>query len=436
MRLAILLFGLLAAATADRILLLVEDQAVKDSHSIFIKSLTDRGHKLSIRTADEPTLALFKHGELAYQHLIVFAPGVEDFGGSLSAKEIGRFVDAGGNLLVAASSNIGEAIRDLATETGFEFDEADTALIDHFNYDSKLDNGQHTTLVADKSQFMNARLITGDTANMNPVLFKGVALISDKTNLLKLEAVRAKSTAYSFNPDQAISEYPSAVGKQALLVGALQARNNARVVLTGSLAMFSNEYINAQVTKEGQKPVPSGNLAFVTALSKWVLKESGVLRVKSVEHHKVGEKKPTEYTIMDEVEYAITIEELTDGKWGPFQGKDVQLEFVRIDPFVRTTLKNTNGRLTAKFKLPDVYGVYKFMVDYRRIGYTHLYDVQQLSVRPLWHTQYERFIRSAYPYYASAFSMMIGVVLFSIVFLYHKDSPQTQATQAAAKKKD
>ena len=39
---------------------------------------------------------------------------------------------------MAASSNIGEAIRDLATETGFEFDEADTALIDHFNYDSKL----------------------------------------------------------------------------------------------------------------------------------------------------------------------------------------------------------------------------------------------------------------------------------------------------------
>lgn len=39
-----------------------------------------------------------------------------------------------------------------------------------------------------------------------------------------------------------------------------------------------------------------------------------------------------------------------------------------------------NGRLTAKFKLPDVYGVYKFMVDYRRIGYTHLYDVQQVNL--------------------------------------------------------
>lgn len=40
--------------------------------------------------------------------------------------------------------------------------------------------------------------------------------------------------------------------------------------------------------------------------------------------------------------YEINIEELQNGKWAPFQGKDVQLEFVRIDPFVRTTLKNSS----------------------------------------------------------------------------------------------
>lgn len=39
-------------------------------------------------------------------------------------------------------------------------------------------------------------------------------------------------------------------------------------------------------------------------------------------------------------DYSIEIEEYKDGKWQPFGGKDVQLEFVRIDPFVRTTLSN------------------------------------------------------------------------------------------------
>jgi len=38
------------------------------------------------------------------------------------------------------------------------------------------------------------------------------------------------------------------------------------------------------------------------ALSMWVLKEEGVLRIKTVKHHVVGQTTPpTEYTIMDNV---------------------------------------------------------------------------------------------------------------------------------------
>ena len=36
----------------------------------------------------------------------------------------------------------------------------------------------------------------------------------------------------------------------------------------------------------------------------------------------------------------MEIEKYDDGKWVPFEADDVQLEFVRIDPFVRTTLKS------------------------------------------------------------------------------------------------
>lgn len=38
-------------------------------------------------------------------------------------------------------------------------------------------------------------------------------------------------------------------------------------------------------------------------------------------------------------EYSIVIEQLSSGRWVPFDGDDIQLEFVRIDPFVRTFLK-------------------------------------------------------------------------------------------------
>lgn len=45
----------------------------------------------------------------------------------------------------------------------------------------------------------------------------------------------------------------------------------------------------------------SGNQDIAIALSQWVFKEHGQLRVKSVNHHKAGETKPpSDYTIMDD----------------------------------------------------------------------------------------------------------------------------------------
>ena len=91
-------------------------------------------------------------------------------------------------------------------------------------------------------------------------------------------------------------------------------------------------------------------------------------------------------------------------------------------------MESNGGKFTAKFKIPDIYGVFQFRVDYARKGLTRLYSSTQFSVRPWRHDQYERFIVSAYPYYASAFSMMAGVFVFSIVFLHYK-SPEKSKTE-------
>ena len=53
----------------------------------------------------------------------------------------------------------------------------------------------------------------------------------------------------------------------------------------------------------------------------------------------------------------------------------------------------------------------------------------QISVIPLRHDKYERFIGQAYPYYASAFSMMAGVFVFSLVFLHYKEDDVVKKTQ-------
>jgi len=158
------------------------------------------------------------------------------------------------------------------------------------------------------------------------------------------------------------------------------------------------------------------------ALTDWLFKQRGVLRARNIHHHLVKDKStPRFYTIKDDISFNVQVDEFVHGKWMPFNGTDVQLEFVRIDPFVRTTLKNKGGQLETQFRIPDIYGIFKFVVDYNRIGYTNLFSATQVSVHPLRHTEYERFISSAYPYYISAFSMMAGAFLLSFIVLYHRD---------------
>lgn len=416
--------------SGGKTLVLLDSLNTRDTHSVFFKSLVDRGHTLTFKLADDASLSLIKFGEFVFDHLIIFAPSVEEFGGALSVTEIVKFIDEGGNVLVAASSSVGDAVRELASECGFEFDDEATAVIDHVHFDKTIDDGHHTAIVADSKHMLNAPLIVGKAKA--PVLFRGTGMIADRANPLTLQLLTADTTAYSANPDKPINEYPHAVGKSVVLVGALQARNNARVVFTGSLEMFGDEFRNAAVTPFVGNGVPSsGNGALVDALSEWVLKERGVLRFTNVEHHLKGEKNPRpSYIITQEVTYAITIEELQNGEWRPFQAKDVQMEFVRIDPFVRAYLKpDSKGKFTLTYKLPDVYGVFKFVVDYSRLGYTFLHSSTQISVRPLEHTQYERFIRSAYPYYVSAFSMFVGLWLFSCVFIHYKEPPANAAVK-------
>uniref|UniRef100_A0A8D8URK8 Dolichyl-diphosphooligosaccharide--protein glycosyltransferase 48 kDa subunit n=1 Tax=Cacopsylla melanoneura TaxID=428564 RepID=A0A8D8URK8_9HEMI len=425
-----LLCSVLSVVNSEKeTLVLLENLAIKETHSQFFKSLKERGYTLTFKPADDASLILSKYGEYLYENVIIFAPSVEEFGGTLSVEAFSEFIDGGGNLLIAGSSSSSDLLRELASECGFEMDEDGTSVIDHLNHDVK-DNEKHTLIVADASQLVDSEVIVGKKPSA-PLLYKGTGLIVDPANPLVLSVLSADSTAYSYNPDKPIKEYPHAVGKNTVLVAALQARNNARVVFSGSLYFFSNEAFNSPVQKanKGKLFDKSSNEAVVNALSAWVFKESGVIRVKSVSHQKVGEvSPPAAYTIMDEVVYRLELERKSGNTWVPHSANDVQMEFVRIDPFVRTTLKSTApGKYETVFKIPDVYGVYQFKVIYNRIGYTGISNATQVSVRPLEHTQYERFISSAYPYYASAFSMMFGVFVFSIVFLHYKDDEKSKS---------
>lgn len=409
--------------TDRRILVLLDDVGIKSSHSLYFKSLQNRGFELDFKLADDPKIALQRYGQYLYDALILFCPTIERFGGSVDLAGILDFVDSGHDLIIAADSAASDLIRDIATECGVDFDEDPSAMvIDHTSYSVSNTEGDHTLIASD--DFIQSDVILGSQKIEAPILFQGIGHSLNPANSLVLKVLSASPSAYSANPKSILSNPPSLTGSAISLVSIMQARNNARILISGSLSVFSNRFFRSGVQKAGSsiKHEKSGNEQFFTEVSKWVFHERGHLKAVNVRHHKIGEvHEPAMYRINDDLEYSVEIYEWSGTSWEAYMANDVQLQFYMMSPYVLKTLSSEQkGLYSTTFKVPDVYGVFQFKVEYDRLGYTSLHLSKQIPVRPFRHNEYERFIKVAYPYYGASFSMMAGFFIFTTVYLYNK----------------
>ncbi|XP_020578404.1 dolichyl-diphosphooligosaccharide--protein glycosyltransferase 48 kDa subunit isoform X2 [Phalaenopsis equestris] len=408
--------------TNRRLLVLVDDLAIRSSHSLFFKSLESRGFILEFRLADDPKISLQRYGHYLYDGLVIFSPSVQRFGGSLDQVAVLDFVDAGHDLILAADSSASDLIRAIASECGVDFDEdPDAVVIDHAGYAVLETDGEHTLIAAD--DFIQSDVILGEKVIEAPVLFRGIGHSVNSASTLALKVLSASPSAYSANPRTKLSS-SSLTGSTIALVSVVQARNNARMLISGSLDLFSNRFLRSGVLKAGSlnKHIKSGNEQFVTEISKWVFHERGHLKAVNVTHRRAAEmSEPAMYRINDDLEYSVEIYEWSGASWKPYVADDVQVQFYMMSPYVLKTLStDLKGLYFTSFKVPDVYGVFQFKVEYHRLGYTSLSLSKQIPVRPFRHNEYERFIPAAFPYYGASFSTMAGFFIFTIVYLYNK----------------
>jgi oligosaccharyltransferase complex subunit beta len=77
----VLLLALAVSASGEdegprsrRLLVLLDDLAVRSSHSAFFGSLQARGLDLDFRLADDPKLSLHRYGQYLYDGLVLLAP--------------------------------------------------------------------------------------------------------------------------------------------------------------------------------------------------------------------------------------------------------------------------------------------------------------------------------------------------------------------------
>eukprot|EP01038_Epipyxis_sp_PR26KG_P013924 gene13924-18673_t len=438
-----------------RTLILLDDLGKIASFSIFFSKLTSRGHKLSFFQVEAPDLKLQVFGENLYDNIIFLAPTTEKFS-TITFEDLIEFSDQGGNLMIGLNREMSDSVREFVESFGVNLDKKGTEVIDHFATEKSLDLSiQHVNILSKgytkSGSVLGSYLTIAETENL-PILFHGVGHTVEDSNILTVKVLTGNPSTYSASPNKPTIDKLESAGQNTVLVSAIQARNNARVVISGSIDMLTNQFVKAKLTSPGY--TKTGNELFLDELTKWAFAEKGVLRFRNITHHKIDGTPPDVilhekerpdlplslypdpeitrnslvYRIKDEIVYNMIVEEYKDGSWHPFSADDMQMEFVMLDPHVRKTMSNDpkTGNFQAVFIAPDNYGVFKFRVLYRRPGYSVLHAETQVSIRPFKHNEYERFIFSAYPYYSSAISATIAVFVFSIFYLFSAEETKAK----------
>ncbi|KAG0344659.1 hypothetical protein BG004_004275 [Podila humilis] len=426
--LAVAMVAHATSLTGPRALVILDSLDDTDSYMELWTDLQEREYNVTLRDTTS-AIELSKYDQRLFDHLLLLSPKMKDYPKGMSAKAVVGFVAEGGNVLVAGSPEMGSTLRELSREFDVEFDNRYTTVLDHFNYDENLGSKHHDTIVVDKENNSKGDWIVPQNELPGPVLFRGIAHSVNPSNSLLNSVLSAPAEAYSWenvNLDDPADQNPSMSGKDISLVSVMQARNNARVAFLGSTDMLTDKFFSASAKKRGDKETESGNRKFIEELTKWTFQEKSVLDVVAVQHHKIGEEEaPAHYRIKDNMTYTISVAEYHDGEWHPFSADDMQLELIMLDPYIRKTLdqvplddQSTVGTFTTTLQLPDQYGVFKFTVNYKRAGLTYVESVTTVGIHPFRHDQYPRFISQAKPYYTSAASMGVGLLVFSFVYLW------------------
>lgn len=174
---------------------------------------------------------------------------------------------SGLNTLYLLSSNISELNRDTFREYDLEFAERDSTLIDAFSHPSQLP-ASTVLLPSHQCLISNGAILPPDTLAGGPIVYPAGTVHTLGQNPYLVDILHGTRTSYvgeeaALDADEAEVERDvggkggkEAVlsGKKAVLVSAMQTRDNVRVGFVGSGAMFSDEWWGKTVAgSDGKK---------------------------------------------------------------------------------------------------------------------------------------------------------------------------------------
>ncbi|TFK46346.1 Dolichyl-diphosphooligosaccharide-protein glycosyltransferase [Heliocybe sulcata] len=415
------------SSTGSSVLVVLDPSLSKDNYSIFFKGLEEQGYELTFRAPKDVAPAIIQDGIASFAHVILFTPETKTYAKDITPQSLVDLLSQNTNVILALGSKQ-TPLTSLASEFSLILPPPGTPLISHFP-----ERDTPATVIPIPVSSSSPALTSG----LAPVWYSGIPFaLGNNPLLVPFLNAPAESFAADTTEDSGADALVDAAekggeglwaGKDMSVVTGFQTVDGGRVLFVGGVELFNDEFAKKEVTKG----VRSGNAQFAREMAAWTFQESLVLRIDDSAHHKVNETEPRDkYTTNDRIVYTTHISKYNPATnaWEPFSGlTDVQLEFTMLDPHIRTALPpvpSKPGEYSVTFRVPDRHGVFKFVVDYKRKGWTHLHSSTTVPVVPPRHDEYPRFLSAAWPYYVGAISTSAGFVLFSVLWLAGDDRDQ------------
>jgi oligosaccharyltransferase complex subunit beta len=331
--------------------------------------------------------------------------------------------------MIFGSSDASKFMRELVNEFGVDYDDYESELKDslYLHQDSGITGLNKQLLNLYDEEIIISKNIIGISNIFNKpngyILYKGIGMDLDPQNKYVFPILSGDKNSYSVS--KSTGEVYSN-GEHIKLVNGYQARNNKRIVVLGSTEICSDKFYYLSMTEDNKSMLESPNAVFCQDILNWNFQRTGVLKFENARHNNNEGKSLETYRIKDYLEYYIDILEYDykTNSWKNYESDDVQLSFIMMNPYYINQMKRLYNKPTyyVKFRAPEKHGVFKFIVDYHRTGYSYIFSSTKVPLRPFYHNEFPRFIPCAYPYYLSVFVILGAFIIFSILFLYGKET--------------
>ncbi|BFU25627.1 dolichyl-diphosphooligosaccharide-protein glycotransferase, putative [Entamoeba histolytica HM-1:IMSS-B] len=405
MRLIFIVF--ISICLANKTLVILERNEDQQKFSQFIELLKKNGDEVEI--INKMTLfQLFENGEKKYSNVILLTPHYTFK--KVSVKEFIQFIDNGGNMVITVGKKYEDGYKQLLYSLDMEVDSNGSNVVDE----------KHTVKIGEFEMIFSNNVHNNQNIfnqRIQNILFSGIGLYLPPSPFTSSLLKAQNSASTSLFPNVSFAQETNIT-----LVASLQARNNARIIVSGSSLLFSNIAFDSVIEHPSLNLIKSDNKKFTENIIDWVLQRRCVIRMKNIHWEKINGVKEVDYdhqlVINDTIKVNVELEQLDQGNYVPFNVDDLQIEFKLLDPVIVKNFKRIdNGKYEVIVQTPDKFGVYTMIINYRRPFLSYLEYKETIPLRTFRLTQVDRFLTGAYPFYAACASMAVGFIVFSFIYL-------------------